>query len=114
VSVDDFASLSERVLGLERQISIFSNRPHQIEGRIECQEEELESLRFALGHLQTSLKGEIKEPIARLGQLQPTPKLSPSPPESLPATPTPAPSPSPKPEKVQATVFSDERGQITR
>jgi hypothetical protein len=61
VSIDQFSKLSDRVSELERQLSSFSNPPPNIGGQIESQEEELETLHWALEKLRTSLEGELDQ-----------------------------------------------------
>jgi hypothetical protein len=75
VPVDQFLSLYERVLELERQMSAsFSNRPDEIGDQIESQEQGLENLRLAVEKLQTSVERGLTTPTAAP---KPSPFLSP-------------------------------------
>jgi hypothetical protein len=74
VSVDQFATLFERVAQLEGHISSLSNPARELEDEIESQERGLETLGLALEKMKTSIEGELIQLKRRLRRPLPTPK----------------------------------------
>jgi hypothetical protein len=79
VTLDQFLSLSERVSQLERADFSVPNRPDRIEERIERQEQELESVGWAVDTLRAFVDGALKELKSEMRRPPPTPKPSAAP-----------------------------------
>jgi hypothetical protein len=69
VWADQFSNLADRVSLLERQVSVFSNRPQGSEDNLQCQEEGLENLRLEIVRLKQVLhERETVTPVVPLRQ----------------------------------------------